>query len=69
MLRADLGGLGEDDLHVVAPSFDVWSHSRFALPPDPELPLTADVYVDGLPVDAVALLVRIRINHRLDGDA
>ncbi|MEV0457981.1 hypothetical protein [Catellatospora methionotrophica] len=60
VLWADLGGLGEDDLDVVAPSFDVWSHSRFALPPDPELPLTADVYVDGLPVDAVALLVRIR---------
>ncbi|WP_426513256.1 hypothetical protein ACPPVO_23115 [Dactylosporangium sp. McL0621] len=59
---ADLGGLGEVDLDVVAPVFEVWLHSRFALPPDPEpeLPPTADVYVDNVPVDAVQLLVRVR---------
>jgi hypothetical protein len=57
---ADLGGLG--DLRVVAPVFEVLLHSRFALPPDPEpeLPPTADVYVDNVPVDAVQLLVRVR---------
>jgi hypothetical protein len=62
VFRADLGGLGEVDLDVVAPVFEVWLHSRFALPPDPEpeLPPTADVYVDNVPVDAVQLLVRVR---------
>jgi hypothetical protein len=59
---ADLGGLGEVDLDVVAPVFEVWLHSRFALPPDPEpeLPPTADVYVANVPVDAVRLLVQVR---------
>ena len=59
---ADLGGLGHVDLDVVAPGFEVWLHSRFALPPDPEpeLPPTADVYVDNVPVDAVQLLVGVR---------
>ncbi|MEU8217905.1 hypothetical protein AB0C47_19270 [Micromonospora taraxaci] len=58
----DLGGLGEVDLAVVAPVFDAWLRSGFALPPDPEpdLPPTADVYVDKVPVDAVQLLVRAR---------
>jgi hypothetical protein len=62
VFRADLGGLGEVDLDVVAPVFEVWLHSRFALPPEPEpeLPPTADVYVDNVPVDAVQLLVRVR---------
>ncbi|GAA4581861.1 hypothetical protein GCM10023176_62750 [Micromonospora coerulea] len=59
---ADLGGLGEVDLEVVAPAFEVWLRSGFALPPDPvpDLPLTADVYVDKVPVDGVQLLVRAR---------
>ncbi|MEE6262646.1 hypothetical protein [Plantactinospora sonchi] len=62
MFWADLGGLGEVDLAVVAPGFEVWLRSGFALPPDPQpdLPPTADVYVDKLPVDAVQLLARAR---------
>ncbi|GGN43708.1 hypothetical protein FHR83_008076 [Actinoplanes campanulatus] len=35
VFRADLGGLGEVDLQVVAPAFEVWLRSGFALPPDP----------------------------------
>ncbi|WP_433307933.1 hypothetical protein ACQP0U_16420 [Micromonospora sp. CA-269861] len=59
---ADLGGLGEVDLTVVAPAFEVWLRSGFALPAEPQadLPLTADVYLDKVPVDAVALLARAR---------
>jgi hypothetical protein len=62
VFRADLGSLGEADLDVVAPAFEAWLHSRFALPsdPEPELPSTADVYVDNVPVDAVQVLVRVR---------
>ncbi|WP_329303829.1 hypothetical protein OG410_41075 [Streptomyces sp. NBC_00659] len=59
---ADLGGLGEVDLDVAAPVFEVWLRSGFALPPDPEPELspTADVYVGRIPVDGVQLLVRAR---------
>ncbi|GAA2394201.1 hypothetical protein [Dactylosporangium salmoneum] len=59
---ADLGGLGEVDLDVAAPVFEVWLRSGFALPadPEPDLPPTADVYVDKIPVDRVQLLVRAR---------
>ncbi|MFF3405254.1 hypothetical protein ACFYW8_03370 [Streptomyces sp. NPDC002742] len=59
---AGLGGLGEVDLDVAAPVFEVWLRSGFALPPDPEpeLPPTADVYVGRIPVDGVQLLVRAR---------
>ncbi|MGA4731753.1 hypothetical protein ACPB67_30400 [Micromonospora taraxaci] len=62
VFRADLGGLGEVDLTVVAPVFEVWLRSGFALPadPEPDLPPTADVYVDGIPVDRVQLLARAR---------
>ncbi|MEE6262422.1 hypothetical protein [Plantactinospora sonchi] len=62
VFRADLGGLGEADLVVVAPAFEVWRRSGFALPPEPEpdLPPTADVYLDKVPVDAVQLLARAR---------
>jgi hypothetical protein len=62
VFSADLGGLGEVDLDVVAPVFEVWLQSGFALPPDPEpeLPATADVYVKNIPVDDVQLLVRVR---------
>jgi hypothetical protein len=62
VFSADLGGLGEADLEVVAPAFEVWRSSGFALPPDPvpDMPLTADVYVDGMPLDGVALLMRAR---------
>ncbi|MEV4415702.1 hypothetical protein [Catellatospora sp. NPDC049609] len=50
---ADLGGLGEVDLEVVAPAFEVWLRSGFAVPPDRvrDAPLTADVYIDKVPVD------------------
>ncbi|WP_433537830.1 hypothetical protein ACQPZK_08980 [Micromonospora sp. CA-249363] len=59
---ADLGGLGEVDLDVAAPAFEVWRRSGFALPagPEPELPPTADVYVGNIPLDGVELLVRAR---------
>ena len=59
---ADLGSRGEVDLYVVAPEFEEWLHSCFARPPEPEseMPTTADVYVDNIPVDAVQLLVRAR---------
>ncbi|GAA3216973.1 hypothetical protein ACFO1B_15755 [Dactylosporangium siamense] len=62
VFRGDLGGLGEVDLDVVAPEFEVWLRSGFALPadPEPDLPPTADVYVAGIPVDGVQLLVRAR---------
>ncbi len=62
VFRTDLGGLGEDDLEVVAPAFEGWLRSGFALPPDPEpdLPSTADVHVGGIPVDGVRLLVGVR---------
>nr|BFE57697.1 hypothetical protein GCM10020063_022230 [Dactylosporangium thailandense] len=62
VFRADLGGLGEADLDVAAPAFEVWLRSGFALPadPEPDLPPTADVYVGGIPVDGVQLLVRAR---------
>ncbi|WP_436532814.1 hypothetical protein [Actinoplanes sp. HUAS TT8] len=57
---ADLGALGPADLDVVAPTFGVWLRSGFALPaePEPDMPLIADVYIDKMPVDAVALLMR-----------
>ncbi|MEW1586064.1 hypothetical protein AB0283_11510 [Micromonospora vinacea] len=59
---ADLGGLGEVDLAVLAPAFEVWRRSGFAPPPDPQpdLPPTADVYVDKVPADAVRLLAQVR---------
>jgi hypothetical protein len=62
VFRVDLGGSGEADLDVVAPVFEEWLHSGFALPPDPEpeLPLTADIYVDNVPVDAVQLLMQVK---------
>ncbi len=62
VFSADLGGLGEADLELVAPAFEVWRSSGFALPPDPvpDMPLTADIYVDGMPLDGVALLMRAR---------
>ncbi len=62
VFRADLGGLGEADLDVVAPAFEVWLRSGFAPPADPEpnLPPTADVYVGNVPVDRIELLVRAR---------
>ncbi|GAB3824660.1 hypothetical protein ACFPIJ_63585 [Dactylosporangium cerinum] len=62
VFRADLGSLGEVDLDVAAPVFEVWLRSGFALPVDPEpnLPPTADVYVGRIPVDGVQLLVQAR---------
>lgn len=59
---ADLGGLGDVDLDVAAPVFEVWLRSGFApaAEPEPDLPPTADVYVGGVPVDAVQLLARVR---------
>jgi hypothetical protein len=65
---ADLGSCGEADLDVLAPAFEAWLHSRFALPPDPEpeLPPTADVYLDNVPVDAVQLLAQLRKLLRVD---
>ena len=68
VFRADLGTRGEVDLEVLAPTFEVWLHSGFALPPDPEpeMPLIADVYVDHVPVDAVQLLAQLRKLLRAD---
>ncbi|MGW0215526.1 hypothetical protein ACWDXH_14145 [Micromonospora chokoriensis] len=62
VFSADLGGLGEVDLTVIAPGFAAWLGSGFALPtdPEPDLPPTADVYVDGIPVDRAQLLARAR---------
>jgi hypothetical protein len=62
VFSADLGALGSTDLDVVAPTFEVWLRSGFALPagPEPDMPLIADVYVDRIPVDHVALLMRAR---------
>ncbi|MEU8153645.1 hypothetical protein AB0B94_08285 [Micromonospora sp. NPDC048986] len=59
---ADLGGLGDVDLDVAAPGFEVWLRSGFALPADPEphLPPTADVYLGNIPVDGLQLLVGAR---------
>ncbi len=62
VLSADLGALGSADLDVVAPTFEEWLRSGFALPsgPEPDMPLVADVYVDEIPADGVALLMRAR---------
>jgi hypothetical protein len=62
VFSADLGALGAVDLEVVAPAFEVWLRSGFALPPDPapDMPLIADVYIDEVPVDGLALLMRAR---------
>src|SRR5689334_23206239 len=62
VFSADLGALGSVDLDVVAPAFEVWRRSGFALPsePEPDMPLIADVYIDKMPVDGVALLMRAR---------
>ena len=40
----------------------MWLRSGFPMPPDPvpDVPLTADVYIDKFPVDGVALLMRAR---------
>lgn len=61
VFRADLGALGATDLEVVAPAFEVWLRSGFAVPadPEPDLPPTADVYVDKIPVDGLRLLVQV----------
>ncbi|MET7951183.1 hypothetical protein [Micromonospora sp. NPDC005324] len=69
MFWADLGGLGKVDLAVVAPVFEVWLRSGFALPPGPQpnLPPTADVHVDKVPVDAVQLPARARKLLGVDG--
>ncbi|MEU7826709.1 hypothetical protein [Catellatospora sp. NPDC049133] len=68
VFSADLGALGSADLDVVAPAFEVWLRSGFALPsePEPDMPLIADVYIDKMPVDGVALLMRAR--KLLDAD-
>ena len=44
VFSADLGALGSVDPEVVAPEFEVWLRSGFALPPDgePDMPPTAD---------------------------
>ena len=62
VFSADLGALGFVELDVVASAFEVWLRSGFALPPEPELdmPRIADVYIDKMPVDGVALLMRAR---------
>ncbi|GAA2556245.1 hypothetical protein GCM10010435_28610 [Winogradskya consettensis] len=62
VFSADLGALGSVDPEVVAPAFEVWLRAGFTLPPDPEpdMPLIADVYIDRMPVGAVALLLRAR---------
>ena len=63
VFSADLGALGAVDLEVVAPAFEVWLRSGFALPPPdpaPDMPLIADVYIDKMSVDGVALLMRAR---------
>ncbi|GAA4965051.1 hypothetical protein GCM10025331_66570 [Actinoplanes utahensis] len=62
VFSVDLGGLGSADPEIVAPAFEAWQRSGFALPPDPEpdLPTIADVYIDEIPVDGVALLMRAR---------
>ena len=62
VFRVGLGALDEDELEVVAATFEAWLGSGFALPPDPEpdLPHTVDVFVDRIPADAVRLLVRVR---------
>ncbi|MEU7775965.1 hypothetical protein AB0C44_32005 [Micromonospora taraxaci] len=59
---ADLGAFGDVDLDGAAPAFEVWLRSGFALAaaPAPDLPPTADVYVGGIPIDAVQLLARAR---------
>ncbi|MET8203322.1 hypothetical protein [Micromonospora taraxaci] len=59
---ADLGGRGDVDLDVAAPTFEVWLRSGFALAtdPEPDLPTTGDVHVGGIPIDAVQLLARAR---------
>lgn len=62
VFSADLGGLGSDDLEVVAPAFEAWLQSGFALPSEPELgmPRVADVYIDRIPLDGVGLLMRAK---------
>ncbi|GAA1642458.1 hypothetical protein [Actinoplanes couchii] len=60
VFRSDLGGPGEADHEIVAPDFAAWQRSGFPLPREPELPLTADVWVDDIPINTVQLLVRMR---------
>jgi hypothetical protein len=62
VFSADLGALNSVDLDVVDPTFELWLRSGFALPskPEPGMPLIADVYIDKMPVDGVALLMRAR---------
>ncbi|PRX15907.1 hypothetical protein [Actinoplanes italicus] len=62
VFMGDLGSRGEVDLHVIAPGFEAWLRSGFALPPEPEpdLPPTGDVYVSGIPIEGLQLLVRAR---------
>ncbi|BBH68267.1 hypothetical protein ACTI_49520 [Actinoplanes sp. OR16] len=62
VFSSDLGAPGPADLDVVAPAFEGWLRSGFALPaePEPGMPLIADVHVDRIPVDGVALLMRAR---------
>jgi hypothetical protein len=57
-----LGALDHADLDVVAPTFEVWLRSGFAQlsGPQPDMPLIADIYVDQMSADAVALLMRVR---------
>jgi hypothetical protein len=68
VFMGDLGSRGEVDLHVIAPGFEGWLRSGFALPaePEPDMPLTGDVYVSGIPVEGVQLLVRARKLLRTD---
>lgn len=62
VFSADLGTPGSADLDVVAPAFEVWLRSGFTLPsePQPDMPLIADIHIDTMPVDGVALLMRAR---------
>ena len=59
ILCIDLGGLSAGEGTVVAPTFEAWLRTGFALPPEPEW-LTADVYVDRVPVDSVQILYQLR---------
>lgn len=62
VFMSGLGALDEDELDTVAPAFEAWLHSGFALPPDPEpeLPHTADIYIDRVPADSVQTLARLK---------
>ena len=63
VFSVDVGSLREQDLELVASSFEDWEKQGFAPPKQPgddDVPLVADIYVDRVPDEDLKLLLAIK---------